>query len=228
MFLSYSSSLQQQNQHSLWAQFRLTNHCRWLQGTVLYLCEKQLRVEIARFIDESLEDPLVKEAKDRWLCGTEAIWDYIEEHHKDAPDLGRPVPELSDGVVLGQLAPGMFKDRIFCLLSDALTSKDDARQQAALEDLEALLRQLDDWLAERELPFIGGDAPDATDCYLVPKLNHAVLALSKLQGWQLPEDLQALHKYLVLWRERASWKESCFDESIALGFWRQKRESSQG
>ena len=48
----------------------------------------------------------------------------------------RPVPELSDGVVLGQLAPGMYTDRIFSLLSDALTNKDGARQEAALKELE--------------------------------------------------------------------------------------------
>lgn len=26
---------------------------------------------------------------DSWLCGTEAIWEHMEEAHPDAPDLGR-------------------------------------------------------------------------------------------------------------------------------------------
>jgi hypothetical protein len=27
--------------------------------------------------------------EDCWLCGTEAIWSYVEEHNREAPDLGR-------------------------------------------------------------------------------------------------------------------------------------------
>lgn len=51
---------------------------------------------------------------------------------------------------------------------------------------QALLRQLDGWLAEKGQQFIGGKEPNTTDCYLVPKLQHAVLALKDLKGWELP------------------------------------------
>ena len=51
---------------------------------------------------------------------------------------------------------------------------------------QALLRQLDGWLAAHDGPFIGGADPSATDCYLAPKLTHAVLALRELRGWELP------------------------------------------
>lgn len=55
--------------------------------------------------------------------------------------------------------------------------------------LQGLLRELDAWLTAREQqgqPFVGGTSPNATDCYLVPKLNHAMLALREIKGWGLP------------------------------------------
>lgn len=42
-----------------------------------------------------------------------------------------------------------------------------------------------------------------------------------------PEDLQALHRYLVLWRERPSWRESHFDEGLAVGPWQRMAEAAQ-
>jgi hypothetical protein len=52
--------------------------------------------------------------------------------------------------------------------------------------LQGLLRQLDAWMAKSGTPYLGGDAPNAADCYLVPKLKHAEVALGALKGWQMP------------------------------------------
>lgn len=52
--------------------------------------------------------------------------------------------------------------------------------------LQSLLAELNMWLSEHGGPFIGGALPNTTDCYLVPKLNHALLSLKDQRGWEPP------------------------------------------
>jgi hypothetical protein len=32
---------------------------------------------------------LQAKGEEQWLCGTQAIWSYVEQHNPEAPDLGR-------------------------------------------------------------------------------------------------------------------------------------------
>lgn len=102
--------------------------------------------------------------------------------------LPRPASELSDGEVeLGSLAPGAFSDRILAPLRAALTAAPGCPEAGEAEaEACATLAALEGWLGEHEVDFIGGDDPDATDCYLGPKLLHAALALRDLRGRSLP------------------------------------------
>lgn len=88
---------------------------------------------------------------------------------------------------LGPLAPAPFSDRILAPLRAALTAPPGSREgEEAEAELGATLAALEQWLGEYEVDYIGGDGPDATDCYLAPKLMHAALALRSLRGRSLP------------------------------------------
>lgn len=49
---------------------------------------------------------------------------------------------------------------------------------------------------EKNGPLFGGDRINATDCLLAPRLYHASVVLKHFQGYDIPESMGAIHKYL--------------------------------
>eukprot|EP00877_Chromochloris_zofingiensis_P007819 jgi/Chrzof1/3290/Cz12g19210.t1 len=178
--------------------------CALSLGTSLYLLERGVPVTISQYIDEALLDdpwvcrvcvddvdvPLLHDIDaEEWVCGSERIWDYLDQHkgdwqHAGARSTGRPSGHLSVSLDLGVLAPAPNADKLFySLIGDinSITSSADDQLQAH-KDLSYVLAKIEAHLCGLGQPFLGGHEPNATDCYLAAKLENARVAMQHVLG----------------------------------------------
>lgn len=208
------------------------------RGTLLYLREKGVSVEMldqqaggagssTPWLDQACPGgvttlPVARElASGRCLSGPSAIWKFCEESFPGGRDLGRPLEQLSGGeVVLGDLASQQLSDSaLLGALSTLLSATDEAEVACAQAELKATLWALDDWLAEHEMAFVGGDDPNATDCYLIVQLVHVFAAANLKRAGTLGGPYIRLKRYFEEWAVRDSWQAAGIDKGEVAALW---------
>ncbi|EFN57582.1 hypothetical protein CHLNCDRAFT_143262 [Chlorella variabilis] len=149
--------------------------------------------------------PVMKElATGEWIVDSGTIQDYLEEKFPDPP-LGTAEDSPQIGLdVLGKF--GAF----------IKSSPEEAAEKEA--DLVECLRGLDAHLTAHG-PFIGGAAPCATDCAVMPRLYHMQVGTKYFRDWEMPAELAALRQYMDTFMSRDSWKNTYYSPEMVIAGW---------
>jgi glutathione dehydrogenase/transferase len=150
--------------------------------------------------------PVLKDlATGEYLPDSGAIVDMLEERFPE-PALGTndSSPQIGGGIF------GAFKE--FGKSSDEEAA---AKEAALVQELQAL----EDYLKNADGPFVGGDAPCATDVSLMPKLYHMTIALKHFRGWELPGSFTAIKAYMDAFMARESWHNTEYSPELVIKGW---------
>ena len=83
----------------------------------------------------------------------------------------------------------------------------------------AALDELEGYLVAHGGPFVGGAAPCATDCSLMPKLYNMTVALPHFTGWELPARYTAIRGLMAAFMARDSWKNTAYSPESVIKGW---------
>lgn len=149
--------------------------------------------------------PVMKELETgEWIVDSGVIVDYLEKTF--------PQPPL--GTV--DSSPQIGLDVLPKMRDFIKSSPEEAAAKEA--DLVACLKGLNDHLAAKG-PFIGGAAPCATDCAVMPRLYHMQVATAYFRGWEMPAELTALKSYMDAFMARDSWRNTAYaPEAVTKGW----------
>ncbi|KAI3438883.1 hypothetical protein D9Q98_001298 [Chlorella vulgaris] len=149
--------------------------------------------------------PVMKDLETgEWIVDSGTIADHLEATHPDPP-LGT----LDTSPQIGLDVLPKFKNFI-------TSNPEEAAAKEA--ELEACLRGLDAHLAASG-PYIGGEAPCATDLAVMPRLYHMQVATKHFRDWDVPAELQALQKYMELFMVRDSWNLTHYSPELVVAGW---------
>eukprot|EP00887_Chlorella_sp_A99_P000793 scaffold5.g793.t1 len=155
-------------------------------------------IDFAAKPDWLLEVRLVVVVVCEWVVDSGVIADRLEQLF--------PQPPLGTSETAPQVGGDVFPAFVQFLKAPG-GSEEEGEKRAKLE---AALSALNDFLAANGKPYTGGASVTATDCALVPKLYHMEVALGHFKGWQLPEGLGAVRRYIDAFEQRPSWQHTLY------------------
>ena len=131
------------------------------------------------------------------------------------PKLASEDPEVNKLVNLGA-GSGVFHK--FCqLVRNADPSGDEPLRRGLHEEL----RKLNGFLVSDKMPgpFLFGETPGIPDCILLPKLLHIKVVAKEFKGFELPEDLTGIHKYLEEASKMEAFTKTSPAEDVIVDGW---------
>jgi glutathione S-transferase len=145
----------------------------------------------------------------KWLYDSDKIIPYLEDKYPEPP-LGKPdeLPQID-----GELFPSFLE-----------FVKSEGNNNDQQKKLEANLKKLNDFLAEKGGPFFGGDTVNALDLQIAPKLKHINIGGKATKDWEIPAELSELPTFLKAISERESWKQTFYTEKYVQDGWKLKQQ----
>lgn len=117
---------------------------------------------------------------------------YLEEKYPD-PSMKTNAPEGTGS-------------KLFPAFRQYLQSTPEEQEQKKIALLEEL-KAINDYLAAPgKGPLFGGKTMDATDAAFAPKLYHCLVALPHYKGFELPQDMTALWRYMACVQMQPAWQ----------------------
>ncbi|GFR48917.1 hypothetical protein Agub_g10867 [Astrephomene gubernaculifera] len=172
--------------------------------------------------------PVIKEEGQPYMPDSDVIVVHLEDKYPEPPMKSSVPPEIG-----AKLFPA-FRGWL-------LGPESEAADKRAL--LLAELQGVDKWLSENRQqgevegrwgcvcwgdarraaadqgPLFGGSRLNATDASLAPKLYHIAVALKHFKGWQIPEELKAVHSYLSAVKQLPEWQHTDYGEAAIIRGW---------
>lgn len=146
--------------------------------------------------------PVVNEA-DFWLPDSDKIVVWLEQRWPEPSMKSTVPPEIG-----AKLFPA-FREMLKC-------SEEAQREKEAV--LVAELQLVNDYLASHG-PFFGGDALNATDAAVAPKLHHINVALAHFKGWSIPDEMTSIKRYLEALKGQPAWQKSLYTDETMIKGW---------
>lgn len=144
-----------------------------------------------------------------WMIDSDKIIPYLEDKFPEPP-LGKPndLPQID-----GELFPSFLE-----------FVKSEGKDNDQQKKLEANLKKLNDFLAEKGGPFFGGDNVNALDLGIGPKLKHINIGGKATKDWEIPAEFSNLYTFLDRISERESWKQTYYTEKYVQDGWKLKQK----
>ena len=99
------------------------------------------------------------------------------------------------------------------------TAKGSDAEKNKLKQLTDELRKINQFLADNERQFLSGDSITIPDCQLMPKLYYIRIAGKYFKQFEIPDNLEALKRYIEAGDLDESFQDSkCSEKEIVEGF----------
>ncbi|DBA93460.1 TPA: glutathione s-transferase [Trebouxia sp. C0005] len=151
--------------------------------------------------------PVVKDREtEEWFVDSAKFVDYLEDKHPE-PALGKSTDAPDAGSKVFPAFVAIIKS----------PEGDNSKIEPLKEELKVLNSHL-----ESHGPYLKGKDISAGDLALAPKLHHMQVALKAFKGFDIPQDMKAVHVYLDNIRSRSSWQNTSYSDDVLLSGWKPK------